>query len=69
MLLCVALVTFSHSVKGISPQESDTLSIWVNGLCGMCKTRIETAALKVRGVESANWDTETRMLSITQNPE
>jgi len=69
MLLCVTLIAFNHAVNGIEPQESDTLSIWVNGLCGMCKTRIETAALKVRGVESASWDSETRILSITQNPD
>ncbi len=69
MLLCVALITFSHPVNGIKPQESDTLSIWVNGLCGMCRTRIETAALKVRGVESADWDSETRILSITKDPD
>ncbi len=69
MLLCVALIAFSHPVKGISPLGSDTLSIWVNGLCGMCKDRIETAALKVRGVESASWSTETRMLDLTLNPD
>lgn len=69
MLLCVVLIAFNHPVKGIQAQESDTLSIWVNGLCGMCKTRIETAALKVKGVESANWDIEARILDLTVNPD
>ena len=69
ILLCVALIAFSHPVKGIEPQEPDTLSIWVNGLCGMCKNRIETKALKVRGVKSATWDSESRMLNLTLNPE
>jgi len=69
ILLCVVLITYQGPVYGIKAQESDSLSIWVNGLCGMCKTRIETAALKVRGVNSASWDTETRMLTLTVNQE
>ncbi len=36
----------------------------VGGLCEMCKDRIETAALSVPGVESANWEVETKMLHL-----
>ncbi|MBE9518381.1 MAG: TonB-dependent receptor, partial [Bacteroidetes bacterium] len=53
-----------------SPEaETDTLSIWVNGACGMCKTRIEESALQVRGVESASWDVETHQLSLSVDPD
>ncbi|MEN8200993.1 MAG: TonB-dependent receptor [Bacteroidota bacterium] len=69
IVLCVALLTYHGPATGMKAQESDTLSIWVNGLCGMCKTRIETAALKVRGVEIASWDSQTRMLEVTLNPD
>ena len=31
----------------------------------MCKERIETAALGVSGVETAEWDKETKMMNIT----
>lgn len=36
----------------------------VRGLCGMCKDRIEGAALAVEGVESAHWESETEILHI-----
>ncbi len=65
MLLCVALLTNSAPSQGKEVQEMDTLTIWVNGLCGMCKNRIENAALRTRGVEEATWESEGRMLTIT----
>ncbi len=37
----------------------------VSGLCGMCKDRIESAAMSVEGVISAEWDKETSMIHLT----
>jgi copper chaperone CopZ len=37
----------------------------VFGNCGMCEKRIETAALGVEGVESADWDKVTKMMKVT----
>ncbi|MDR1974098.1 MAG: efflux RND transporter periplasmic adaptor subunit [Bacteroidales bacterium] len=37
----------------------------VQGLCGMCKTRIETAAKSVKGVMSAVWNSQTKELNLT----
>ncbi|MDR1673171.1 MAG: efflux RND transporter periplasmic adaptor subunit [Bacteroidales bacterium] len=39
----------------------------VQGLCNMCKTRIETAARSVAGVSSAVWETETQQLHLTSD--
>jgi len=39
-------------------------TIEVDGVCLMCKVRIEKAALKTKGVKSANWDVETHQLSL-----
>ncbi len=50
-------------------QETDTLEIRVEGLCGMCKNRIEKAALKTKGLSEASWDAESRMLSVLTDPE
>jgi copper chaperone CopZ len=36
----------------------------VNGNCGMCESRIEKAAKSVDGVSSADWDKETKMISV-----
>ncbi|MCX2454114.1 heavy-metal-associated domain-containing protein [Pedobacter sp. PLR] len=44
--------------------QSKTESIKVLGNCGMCKKTIETS-LKVPGVSSANWDTETKILKVS----
>jgi mercuric ion binding protein len=44
----------------------DTKTIKVSGNCGMCKTRIEKAA-KDAGAASADWSTETKMLTVQFN--
>lgn len=45
--------------------KSATTSFAVKGNCGMCKTRIETAANAVKGVRSADWNSSTQMLTIS----
>jgi Cu(I)/Ag(I) efflux system membrane fusion protein len=37
----------------------------VEGLCEMCKERIEAAAKSVHGVESADWNSETKQLHLS----
>lgn len=39
----------------------------VSGNCGMCKNTIEKAA-KVKGVSKADWDTETKVLTLKYDP-
>lgn len=38
--------------------------IEVDGVCMMCKERIEKAAIKTKGVKSAVWDVQSHMLSL-----
>mgnify|MGYP006287043099 CR=1 FL=1 len=45
-------------------QTMNKLSVWVNGVCGMCEDRIERTALGTRGVSSANWDSESKTLEL-----
>jgi outer membrane receptor for ferrienterochelin and colicins len=68
ILLYVLFMAYSVQARGNIFQEADTLSVWVNGLCEQCKDRIETAALKTRGVKSASWDSDTRMLTVAMEP-
>ncbi len=50
-------------------QGSETHAMFkVYGNCGMCKDRIEEAALSLEGVHSADWDQETNMVHLTFNP-
>lgn len=51
------VATISHQAK--------TEKFEVKGNCGMCETRIETAARSVEGVTSADWVQETKMLAVT----
>ena len=39
-------------------------TIEVDGVCMMCKMRIEKAALKTSGVKSASWSVEDHQLSL-----
>jgi cation transport ATPase len=47
--------------------QTKTETIKVSGNCGMCKTRIEKAA-KIEGVSSADWNKETKVLTLVYNP-
>jgi mercuric ion binding protein len=49
-------------VNGQSKNEKRSFE--VKGNCSMCKTRIERAALSVKGVKYANWDIPTKQLSL-----
>lgn len=57
LLLTLSMLT----VQGV-PAQKETMK--VSGKCGMCETRIEKAALSVKGVESAYWDKESGMLEV-----
>jgi hypothetical protein len=50
-------------------QAGDTLQLWVDGICGMCKDRIEDAAYQTIGVAFADWNVESRILTISKSPE
>lgn len=62
-LLCVCS---AQSQTLVSTGEM-TAKFKVYGNCGMCEARIEKAA-KIEGVASADWDMETKILTITFNP-
>ncbi|MCK5692373.1 MAG: TonB-dependent receptor, partial [Bacteroidales bacterium] len=68
LLLCILLGAYSQHLEAKPQTASDSISIWVDGLCEMCKTRIEEAAQTVRGVETALWNVETHQLSVTVDP-
>ena len=49
--------------------KTDSDEFFVNGVCDMCKTRIEKAALEVAGIKEANWDVEKKLLSVNTDPQ
>jgi hypothetical protein len=44
--------------------QLDTLSIYVDGVCGMCQYRIEKTAFNTKGVKDAFWDETTHILVV-----
>ena len=74
-MLMISIVSVALGVTGINSQvhaftqtqivrEADSVSFKVYGKCGMCKNRIEGAAKKLEGVESANWDVDSKILTV-----
>lgn len=51
------------------PALSNHAMLGVQGLCDMCKERIETTAKGVKGVSSAVWDKEKRELHLDFDPQ
>lgn len=50
-------------MKAAAAEVTDVFMVYGN--CGMCEKRIERTALSLEGVRSADWDTGTKMLTVT----
>lgn len=57
ILLCIGMFAFSQN-------KNTKANIEVDGVCGMCKERIEKAAIRTKGVKSAVWSIETHELKL-----
>ena len=55
--LLITTVTFAQNKNAKASME-------VDGVCGMCKERIEKAAVRTKGVKSAVWNIETHELRL-----
>lgn len=67
MILLMLLAGFDLFAQAGKDKIKDTIVIFrVSGACEMCKERIETA-LNIRGVTSANWDVDSKMLKLEYN--
>ena len=44
--------------------EAQTETFKVYGNCGMCKRRIEGALKELEGILSADWDVDTKMMTV-----
>ena len=63
-LITLAIPADVYSMSG----DIKTEEFKVEGVCGMCKDRIENGAL-IKGVKKAEWDKETGMITVDYNPE
>ena len=66
--IMLLFVVFSSQAQ--QPKSKNAkYTIEVNGICDLCKKRIEKAAFSVSGVKLAVWDVETHQLNLILNEE
>jgi mercuric ion binding protein len=65
-LVLLGLILFM-GVTLTAQNKNAKATIGVDGVCLMCKDRIEKACIKTKGVKSAVWDVKTHELSLIYN--
>lgn len=63
----IVIAVFLIGITGFSQNKNAKLSLEVDGVCNMCKDRIETACIKTKGIKSAVWNVETHELKLIYN--
>ena len=61
--LAFSLISYAQD----PPTKNEKASLEVLGNCGMCKDRIEKAAITVKGVKYASWDIPSGQLRLVYN--
>lgn len=56
---------FMMAVHAQNKNKNETFR--VEGNCGMCESRIEKAAMKVKGVKLASWDSKSKDFTVIFN--
>lgn len=67
-LLFSLFITGMLFTQNTFAQDFTTLTVKVEGACGMCKERIEKTA-KIQGVKNPTWNPTTKMLTLSYNPD
>ena len=63
-LFLIGFSTQAQDAKEVKKKKNAKVSFTVDGICGMCKKRIETAALKTKGVKFAIWDVKSHQINV-----
>lgn len=62
LFIILFLLSFSLSFS-----QTKTDAFFVDGVCGMCKDRIERSCIKVKGIRLADWNLENREIKVIYN--
>jgi copper chaperone CopZ len=69
ILVAIALFFAMFATISLNAQskksQTETFKVWGN--CGMCKKTIEKS-LKTKGISKAEWNMETKMMTVVFNP-
>jgi copper chaperone CopZ len=63
------VLTLFVSLNVFAGNETETLNVKTNAVCGECKTRIEGNVVKLKGVKNAILNLDTKVLTVTYNKE
>lgn len=63
----VLMAIFSLVMLAANAQNIKTVKLDVAGNCGMCKARIEKAVKTLEGIQTAEWNKETKVLTVAFN--
>jgi copper chaperone CopZ len=64
-LLLSGITVYSQNSKTIVKDTTATFKVF--GVCEQCKHRIE-GALKTKGIKAADWNVDTKMLTVSYDP-
>ncbi|WP_353778074.1 cation transporter [Winogradskyella sp. 3972H.M.0a.05] len=60
----LVILTLFIGATAFAQNKNAKASLEVDGVCMMCKERIEKAAIRTKGVKSAVWNVETHELKL-----
>jgi len=63
----IGIAMFLMTTVMFAQNRNAKASFDVDGVCNMCKERIEKASIKTKGVKSATWDVNTHQLDLIYN--
>lgn len=69
LLMGVSVLASCSGVAQTSSENNDTTTFKVYGNCGMCEKTIEGSLNGKKGVEDADWDKETKMITVIYDSE
>lgn len=64
-ILIISMLLFG--AIGFAQNKNAKASFEVDGVCGMCKERIEKASVQAKGVKMATWNVDTHQLDLIYN--
>jgi len=64
IIIILSFILAASISQAQEKKKNAKLSLEVNGVCNMCKKRIEKAALDTKGVKYANWNVNTHELVV-----
>jgi len=67
LLVLVLIFTYSLSAEAQKKSKTSKVKFEVDGVCVMCKERIEKAAILTKGVKFAVWNVDTKELYCIYN--